>query len=81
MKKAFGAYHGSEVMCNTHARIKDSDFKIPGRNFVLDKVVSLVRMSRIDDVDLSGAVGSIPGSKLERAEEWSIDVVFLPDYS
>lgn len=54
-------------MCNTHAQIKDFDFKIPGRD-VLDKVVSSVGLSLIDDVDL--VPRAISGSKLERAEEW-----------
>ncbi|KAI5982598.1 hypothetical protein EDD15DRAFT_2377607 [Pisolithus albus] len=68
---AFNAYHNSNLMQNAHAQIKAFDCKGPGRDVVLEKVVSLVWMSRIDDVDLIRAVRNIP--RLERDEEWHTD--------
>ncbi|KIK11354.1 hypothetical protein PISMIDRAFT_690419, partial [Pisolithus microcarpus 441] len=73
IKVAFNAYHDSNMMRNAHAQIKDFDCKGPGRDVVLEKVISLVRMSRIDDVDLVRAVRNIPRSELERDEEWHTD--------
>lgn len=70
IKIAFNAYHDSEMMRNAHAQIKNFDYKIPGRDAVLEKIVFLVRMSRIDDVDLSRTLGRISPSELERDEEW-----------
>ncbi|KAI6019023.1 hypothetical protein BKA83DRAFT_4312134 [Pisolithus microcarpus] len=73
IKLAFNAYHDSEMRHNTHVQVKDFDCKGPGRDVVFEKVVSLVRMSPTDDVDLTRAIGSIPGSELERDEEWHTD--------
>ncbi|KIK19422.1 hypothetical protein PISMIDRAFT_13693 [Pisolithus microcarpus 441] len=73
IKLAFNAYHDSEMRRNTHVQVKNFDCKGPGRDVVFEKVVSLVRMSPTDDVDLTRAIGSIPGSELERDEEWHTD--------
>ncbi|KAI6046612.1 hypothetical protein EDC04DRAFT_2887878 [Pisolithus marmoratus] len=73
IKIAFRAYYDSDMMRNAHAQIKDFDYKMPGRDAVLEKIVSLVRMSRIDDVELSRAIGRITASELEQDEEWHTD--------
>ncbi|KAI5984628.1 hypothetical protein EDD15DRAFT_2583254 [Pisolithus albus] len=56
---AFNAYHYSKMRRYAHAQIRDFDPKIPGDDPVLDTVVSLVRTSRIDHVDIVGAMSSV----------------------
>ncbi|KAI6113482.1 hypothetical protein EDD16DRAFT_1138069 [Pisolithus croceorrhizus] len=73
IKLAFNAYHGSDVMRNAHVQIKDFDYKVPGRDAVLEKIVSLVTVSRIDDDALIRTVGRIPREQLEQDEEWHIN--------
>ncbi|KIK12086.1 hypothetical protein PISMIDRAFT_464538 [Pisolithus microcarpus 441] len=66
---AFNAYHYSKMRRYAHAQIRDFDSKIPGGDPVLDTVVSLVRTSRIDHVDIVGAISSVTMSEVGRYEE------------
>ncbi|KAI6134280.1 hypothetical protein EV401DRAFT_1344425 [Pisolithus croceorrhizus] len=59
---------------NAHAQIKGLDYEIPGSDAVLDMIVSLVRMSPTDDVDLTTAIKNIPKEELELDEEWHTHV-------
>ncbi|KAI6103037.1 hypothetical protein F5141DRAFT_1217616 [Pisolithus sp. B1] len=74
IKIAFKAYHHSGMRRDAHAQIKSFDCKVPGRDAVLDMIVSLVRMSRIDDADLTRAIRNIPREELERDEDWHTNV-------
>ncbi|KAI6113476.1 hypothetical protein EDD16DRAFT_1137905 [Pisolithus croceorrhizus] len=74
IKLAFKAYHDSEMRRNAHAQIKGLDYEIPGSDAVLDMIVSLVRMSPTDDVDLTTAIKNIPKEELELDEEWHTHV-------
>ncbi|KAI6019530.1 hypothetical protein BKA83DRAFT_4307267, partial [Pisolithus microcarpus] len=65
---AFNAYHYSKMRRYAHAQIRDFDSKIPGGDPVLDTVVSLVRTSRIDHVDIVGAISSVTMSEVEQYE-------------
>ncbi|KAI5984632.1 hypothetical protein EDD15DRAFT_2533113 [Pisolithus albus] len=66
---AFNAYHYSKMRRYAHAQIRAFDSKVPGGDPVLDTVVSLVRTSRIDHVDIVGAVRSIILSEVGRYED------------
>ncbi|KIK15084.1 hypothetical protein PISMIDRAFT_16768 [Pisolithus microcarpus 441] len=66
---AFNAYHYSKMRRYAHARIRDFDSKISGGDPVLNTVVSLVRTSRIDHVDIVGAISSVTMSEVGRYEE------------
>ncbi|KAI6046614.1 hypothetical protein EDC04DRAFT_2995151 [Pisolithus marmoratus] len=67
---ALDTYYQSEMRRNTHQQIKSFDYKIPRRDTVLDKIISLVRMSPIDDNDISEALGKIPSEHLAQDKEW-----------
>lgn len=67
---AFNAYYYSEMRLSAHQRIKRFDFKVPGRDTVLEKIISLVRMSPVADSDISRVLASVRPADLERDEEW-----------
>ncbi|KAI6019514.1 hypothetical protein BKA83DRAFT_4306948 [Pisolithus microcarpus] len=70
VSSAFNAYYDSEMRYNVHQRIKGFDYKIPGRDTVLDEIISLVRTSPIDDNDISSALQKIPLESLAKDDEW-----------
>ncbi|KAI6019018.1 hypothetical protein PISMIDRAFT_16762 [Pisolithus microcarpus 441] len=70
VSSAFDAYYDSEMRRNVHRQIKGFHHKIPGRDGVLDKIITLVRTSPIDDSEISGALGSILPETLAQDDEW-----------
>ncbi|KAI5984646.1 hypothetical protein EDD15DRAFT_2533121 [Pisolithus albus] len=70
VSSAFNTYYDSEMRYNVHRRIKGFDYKIPGRDTVLDEIISLVRMSPIDDNDISSAFQRIPLESLAKDDGW-----------
>ncbi|KIK11353.1 hypothetical protein PISMIDRAFT_502987 [Pisolithus microcarpus 441] len=70
VSSAFNAYYDSEMRYNVHRRIKGFDYKIPGRDTVLEEIISLVRTSPIDDNDISSALRKIPLESLAKDDEW-----------
>ncbi|KIK17555.1 hypothetical protein PISMIDRAFT_222223 [Pisolithus microcarpus 441] len=70
VSSAFNAYYDSEMRYNVHRQIKSFDYKIPGRDTVLEEIISLVGMSPIDDNDISSAFQRIPLESLEKDDEW-----------
>ncbi|KAI6100691.1 hypothetical protein EDD16DRAFT_1717210 [Pisolithus croceorrhizus] len=67
---AFNAYYDSEMRRSVHQRINRFDFKIPGRDTVLDEIISLVRTSPIDDSDISSALRKVPLESLAKDDDW-----------
>ncbi|KAI6113485.1 hypothetical protein EDD16DRAFT_1803693 [Pisolithus croceorrhizus] len=67
---AFNAYYDSEMRHSVHQRINRFDFKLPGRDTVLDEIISLVRMSPIDDSHISSALRKIPLESLAKDGDW-----------
>ncbi|KAI6096227.1 hypothetical protein F5141DRAFT_588373 [Pisolithus sp. B1] len=67
---AFNAYYDSEMRRNIHRQIQDFDYKVPGRDTVLDKIISLVKTSPIDDDDISSALRRIPWESLAQDDDW-----------
>ncbi|KAI5984651.1 hypothetical protein EDD15DRAFT_2375099 [Pisolithus albus] len=70
VSSAFNTYYHSEMRYNIHRRIKGFDYKIPGRDTVLDEIISLVRMSPIDENDISSAFQRIPSESLAKDDGW-----------
>ncbi|KAI5982447.1 hypothetical protein EDC04DRAFT_1807292 [Pisolithus marmoratus] len=70
---AFDVYYQSEMRRNAHLRIKDFDYKIPARNAVFEKILSLVGSSPIEEEDIFKALQSTPPEDLERDKEWYVD--------
>ncbi|KAI5991361.1 hypothetical protein EDC04DRAFT_2911528 [Pisolithus marmoratus] len=64
---AFNAYYESEARRSAHQQIIGSHYKTPGRDTVLEKIVSLV-MTRPTDEDFSRA-RAVPSKDLEQ-DEW-----------
>ncbi|KAI6041813.1 hypothetical protein EDC04DRAFT_2601446 [Pisolithus marmoratus] len=67
---AFNAYYYSEMRHDAHKQIKDFDFRIPGPDPVLQEIISLVRMSPINNDHISGTLQSISPEDLARDDEW-----------
>ncbi|KAI5991359.1 hypothetical protein EDC04DRAFT_1343964 [Pisolithus marmoratus] len=70
ISSAFNTYYESEMRRSTHEQIKSSDYKIPNRDAVLEKIIYLVGTSPIDDNDISGALRNIPSDYLAQDKEW-----------
>ncbi|KAI5991374.1 hypothetical protein EDC04DRAFT_3127421 [Pisolithus marmoratus] len=70
INSAFGIYYESEMRRSTHHEITSSDYNIPSCDTVLEKIISLVRTSPIDDNDISRALGNIPLEYLGLDTEW-----------
>ncbi|KAI5984639.1 hypothetical protein EDD15DRAFT_1718049 [Pisolithus albus] len=60
VRSAFSVYYESEMRRNVHRQINGFTYKVPGRDTVLDKIVSLVSTSPIDDNDIFNALENIP---------------------
>ncbi|KAI6019523.1 hypothetical protein PISMIDRAFT_14989, partial [Pisolithus microcarpus 441] len=71
VSSAFDVYYDLEMRYNVHRRIKGFDYRIPGRNTVLDEIISLVTMSPINDNDISSALQNIPLESLAK-DEWLV---------
>ncbi|KIN95213.1 hypothetical protein M404DRAFT_1007699 [Pisolithus tinctorius Marx 270] len=67
---AFNAYYPSAIQRDAHQNIKTRDYKIPGRDAVLEEIVSLLGTSAIDDSGISRVLGNISSADLERDDEW-----------
>ncbi|KAI6046615.1 hypothetical protein EDC04DRAFT_2887881 [Pisolithus marmoratus] len=67
---AFNAYYYSEMRRNAHKQIKDFDFRIPGPDPVLQEIISLVRMSPINENDISTVIERISQEVLTRDDGW-----------
>ena len=73
IKRAFTLYHGSQMKITAHDRIRKFDFskaQIPGRDIILEEIVSLVRNSCTDDAEVSQSLGRIPPADLAGDEDW-----------
>lgn len=67
---AFNAYYPSAIQRDAHQNIKTRDYKIPGRDAVLEEIVSLLGTSAIDDSGISRVLVNISPADLERDDEW-----------
>ncbi|KAI6003254.1 hypothetical protein F5J12DRAFT_893880 [Pisolithus orientalis] len=67
---AFNAYYPSAIQRDAHQNIKTRDYKIPGRDAVLEEIVSLLGTSAIDDSGISRVLVNILPADLERDDEW-----------
>ncbi|KAI6122320.1 hypothetical protein EV401DRAFT_2070153 [Pisolithus croceorrhizus] len=72
---AFNVYYQSEMRRESHSQIENFNYKILGRDAVLEKILSLVKTSPITKDDISKALESAPREYLERDEEWYVDDV------
>ncbi|KAI6019546.1 hypothetical protein PISMIDRAFT_152987 [Pisolithus microcarpus 441] len=70
VSSAFNAYYDSEMRRDVHRQIKGVGYNIPGRDAVLDKIITLVSTSPTDDSDISSALRKIPLESLARDDEW-----------
>ncbi|KAI6011518.1 hypothetical protein EDC04DRAFT_771646 [Pisolithus marmoratus] len=72
ISSAFNAYCQSETFHGVDMQIGDFDNKIPRRDTVLGKIISLIRESPTADASNIGVLASISREDLER-DEWYID--------
>ncbi|KAL4077538.1 hypothetical protein J3A83DRAFT_1606447 [Scleroderma citrinum] len=73
IKLAFKVYHDSQMKDNAHTRIRGFDFsntQIPGRDIILEEIVSLARISYTDDSVLSQMLTGNSSANLEKDEDW-----------
>ena len=72
IKRAFAVYHGSQMKATAHSRIRGFNFttQIPGRDIILDEIVSLVRNSCTDDAEVSQLLTRIPPADPTEDEDW-----------
>ena len=73
IKRAFTVYHDSQMKITAHDRIRKFDFskaQIPGRDIILEEIVSLVRNSYTNDEELSQLLARIPPADLASDEDW-----------
>ncbi|KAI5988483.1 hypothetical protein F5J12DRAFT_898167 [Pisolithus orientalis] len=67
---AFNAYYTSTTQRDAQRKIMSRDYIIPGRDAVLDEIISLVGMSAVDDRGIARALADIPPAALERDDKW-----------
>ena len=73
IKRAFTLYHGSQMKTTAHSRIRGFNFsttQIPGRDIILEEIVSLVRNSCTDDAEVSQLLTRIPPADPTEDEDW-----------
>ncbi|KAI6135274.1 hypothetical protein EV401DRAFT_519700 [Pisolithus croceorrhizus] len=70
VSSAFNAYYDSEMRRNVHRQINSLDYRIQGRDTILDKIISLVKTSPTKDSDISRALRNIPSESLAKDDDW-----------
>ena len=73
IKRAFTVYYNSRMKITAHSRIRKFDFsgtRIPGRDIILDEIISLVRNSCTDDAEVSQLLDRISPADLAGDEDW-----------
>ena len=73
IKCALKVYHDSLMKATAHSRIRRFDFsntRIPGRNIILNEIVSSVSNSCTADAEVSQSVARILPANLAKDEDW-----------
>ncbi|KIO03284.1 hypothetical protein M404DRAFT_146003, partial [Pisolithus tinctorius Marx 270] len=67
---ALNAYYQSAIQREAREQIMSRDYIIPGRDAVLDEIVSLLGMSVVDDRGITKDLANIRPGDLERDDNW-----------
>ncbi|KAI6142235.1 hypothetical protein BKA82DRAFT_4195608 [Pisolithus tinctorius] len=67
---ALNAYYQSAIQREAREQIMSRDYIIPGRDAVLDEIVSLLGMSVVDDRGITKDLANIRPGDLERDDKW-----------